>query len=160
MARPSSAIDPRDSVSEASPSEHLIRRREVARWLAGSAVSQATVHVTNAAEARRIRAEGVAIERSGVDTSWGRGIYSSTIPDWQYGDTQVRVAVRLLNPLVITDALDGAALIDALLTGAATDDVREAVQAAGHDGVVIHFAPGDLWVVAYRDDQVRVVSDA
>jgi hypothetical protein len=146
-------------MSERRPS-HLIRRREVAAWLAGSAVTQATVHVTTAEHARRLRDDGVAVERSAADTSWGRGFYSSTIPDRQYGDTEVQVAVRLLKPLVIMDVLDGAALIDELLAAAGTEDVRDAVQTAGYDGVVIHFGPGELWVVAYRDDQVKVIRDA
>jgi hypothetical protein len=128
--------------------------------LAGSADAQATVHVTTAEHGRRLRDEGVDVERSAVDTSWGRGFYSSTIPDRQYGDTEVRVAVRLLRPLMITDVLDGAALIDDLLAAAGTEDVRDAVDTAGYDGVVIHFGPGDLWVVTYRDDQAKVASDA
>jgi hypothetical protein len=86
----------------------LIWRRDAPRWLADSAVTHATFHVTSADEARRLRSEGVRVERSALDTSWGRGLYSSTIPDWQYGTVAVEVAVRLLRPLVLEHALEGA----------------------------------------------------
>jgi len=150
----------RPAVNEEPRASHLIRRRDVARWLAGSAVDRETFHVTGSDEARRLRAEGVRVERSAVDTSWGRGFYSSTVPDWQYGTVAVAVAVRLLRPLVIEDALEGATQIDAWLAAAGTVDVRQVVESIGHDGAVIHFGPGDLWVVAYRDEQVKVVRDA
>ena len=146
-------------MSGAGRPSYLIRRQDVRAWLADSVVKQITVHVTSPAEAKRLRDEGVRVERSAVDTSWGRGFYSSTVPDWQYGSVAVRVAVRLLHPLIIEDALDGARLIDDLLAAAGTEDVRHAVESAGYDGAVIHFASGDLWVVAYRDDQVKIVRD-
>ena len=50
--------------------------------------------------------------------------------------------------------------IDALLAQAETNDVRNVLMAEGYDGVVVHWAPGDTWVVAYLNEQVKVVRGA
>jgi hypothetical protein len=136
---------------------HLIRRREVAAWLAESAVREITVHRTSAAAAARIILEGVRIERSARDVRWGQGFYTSNRPDPQYSDTSVTVAVRLRRPFVAEDSIEGQERIDEMLAEARSDDVRAVLQAAGYDGVVVHFPDGEVWVVTYADDQVKVL---
>jgi hypothetical protein len=136
---------------------HQITRDEVAAWLADSVVNTVTVHRTDERSARAILERGVEIALTSADAGWGQGFYSSTIPDTQYGDAQVLVAVRLIHPLVIQDSVRDAETLETLLQQADTDHFREAIQGAGYDGVVVHFGPGDLMVVAFRDDQVKVV---
>ncbi len=139
---------------------HLIRRGEVALWLRDSAVKEVTIHRTSAEAAESIVRGGVRIAFTDSGSTWGQGFYSSTIPDRQYGDVSVRVAVRLRQPLSIRDAIDGQDVLDELRGRAETDDARVAVLAAGFDGVLVHYGPGDVWVVAYHDEQVKVVHDA
>jgi hypothetical protein len=138
-------------------SGHVIRRDEVTAWLADSAVRQVLTHRTTAEDARQILEHGVRIERTARDLRWGQGFYTSTHPDPQYGDTSVRVAIRLRHPFVADDSIDGQERIDALLQEAASEDVRAVLQAAGYDGVVVHFLDGEMWVVAFADEQVKVV---
>jgi len=139
---------------------HLITRDEARAWLAGSAVHALTVHRTDPASAAAIEQFGVNISRAAPDTSWGRGFYSSLVPDVRYGDARLQVAVRLIHPLVIDDTVDSDEITDRLLRRAGTDDMRAAVLAAGYDGVVVHFGQSDMWVVAYFDHQVRVIVES
>lgn len=70
------------------------------------------------------------------------------------------MAVRLRNPLIVRDRLAAAEWMDALLRAAPDlQDIRAAILAQGYDGVVVEFAPGDAWVVAFRDDQVKLVRE-
>jgi hypothetical protein len=144
-------------MSEPSQPSHLIRRREVAAWLAESVVREITVHRTSAEAAARIIRDGVRIERSAREVRWGQGFYTSNRPDLQYGDTSVAVAVRLRRPFVAEDSIEGQERIDEMLAEAGSDDVRAVPQAAGYDGVVVHFPDGEAWVVAFADDQVKVI---
>jgi len=136
---------------------HLIRPEDVPAWLGGSVNKLITTHRTDEASARSIREHGIRIERSDPDGGWGQGFYSGTRSDAQYGDVSVRVAVRLLRPFLAHDPIADQERIGALLARAGTDDIREALMAAGHDGVVVHWGPGDMWVVAYTSEQVRVL---
>ena len=136
---------------------HVITRDEVGAWLAGSAVQVITVHRTDPASARAIVEDGVDIDRTDPYAAWGRGFYSSTRPVPQYGEAGVTVAIRLTRPLVLDDPIDGAAVLDHLLQEFHTDDIHKAVSRAGYDGVVVHYGPNEAWVVAYRNDQVKVV---
>lgn len=136
---------------------HLIRRSEVAAWLADSVVKQIMIHHTSPDDARRIRVEGARIERGSSDAKWGQGFYTSTHPHHEYGEAGVRVAVRLRSPLVVLDQINAQEYIDALLAQAGGEDVRAVLQTAGHDGVVIHWQSGEVWAVAFENDQVRVV---
>ena len=135
-------------------SSHLIRRSEVALWLRDSVNQVVTIHQTHAATAENIVRDGIRITATDSGSAWGQGFYSSTIPDRQYGDVSLRVAVRLRQPLVVRDAIDGQDMLDALRGRAGTEDARKAVLAAGYDGVLIHCGPSDVWVVAYYDEQV------
>ncbi len=67
------------------------------------------------------------------------------------------MAVRLRRPLEVYDAVRAGAFVDELLRRMQTESVRDALLAEGYDGVVVHFGPGDFWVVAYFGEQVRVV---
>jgi hypothetical protein len=68
-------------------------------------------------------------------------------------------AIRLRRPLIVADSIDGQDMLEELRERAGTEDARAAVLAAGYDGVLIHYGPGDFWVVAYHDEQVKVVRD-
>ena len=136
---------------------HVITREEAAAWLADSAVQVITVHRTDPASAHAITTEGVDIARTTADAGWGQAFYSGTRPDPQYGDATVRVAVRLQHPLILNDVVRDIELVEELRARTHADNIRDAVLAAGYDGVVVHFGPGDMWVVAYRNDQVKVV---
>ncbi len=131
---------------------------EVAGWLADSANRWITVHWTSEENAHRIREEGVRIERSAGDVAWGRGFYTTTRPDPQYGETGVRVAVRLTRPFVADDPIDGQERVDALLVEAGSDDIRAVLMAAGFDGVIVHRSwRNEMWAIAYTEEQVKIV---
>jgi hypothetical protein len=138
---------------------HLIRRSEVARWLRDSVVPSITIHRTSVEAARRITEEGVAVARTEPDSAWGQGFYSSSIPDPRFGEIDIRVAVRLQRPLIVPDAIDSAEIVEDIRASTEEDDVRQAILAAGYDGVLVHYGPGDFWAVAYWDHQVKVVQD-
>ncbi len=139
---------------------HIITPDEVDAWLADSAVKVVTVHRTDPGSARDITEQGVDIGKTSTDAGWGQGFYSGTLPDIQYGAASVRVAVRLSQPLIIRDSIRDVGILEELQREAGTADPREAVLGAGYDGVVIHFGPGDMWVVAYSNDQVKVVLES
>jgi hypothetical protein len=141
----------------AGETSHLISRQDAREWLAGSAVTVLLTHCTDVASAQSIFEGGVDIERSRPDAGWGQGFYSATIPDLRFGPATVRVAVRLMRPLVVRDTIDAAELLERLLEQADVDDVRIALLNAGYDGVVVDFGGGDLEVVAYHNSQVKVV---
>jgi hypothetical protein len=147
-------------MSEPSLPAHMIDREEAPTWLAGSAWGRITIHQTSASDARRIIEEGIRIERTARDAAWGQGFYTTTRPDPQYGDTGIRVAIRLMRPFVAEDPIDGQERVDALLAEAGSEDVRAVLLAAGFDGVIVHRRWRDeVWVIAYDDSQVRVVRD-
>ncbi len=129
----------------------------MATWLADSAVQVVLWHRTSPAAADQIERSGVDIKRGDPDAAWGQGFYCCNYSEPQYGEAIVPVAVRLIHPLVLPDSVRGAAVMEALLQQAGTDDMRTAVLAAGYDGLVIHFPHGQFWVVAYHNEQVRVV---
>lgn len=139
------------------PPLHLIGPDEVAAWLADSIVKTVTIHRTDQISARDITERGVDIGRASPDAGWGRGFYSTLIPDRRFGEAEVRIAVRLVRPLVILDSVRDAEVLETLTSRAANDDFREAILAGSYDGVVIHFGPGDITVVAFWDEQVKVV---
>jgi hypothetical protein len=139
---------------------HLITREEAGAWLAGSAVQSITVHCTYEAAARNIEARGVDIGSSDRDVGWGQWFYTTTRPHPRYGEAYVPVAVRLMHPLVLPDTVQGAEIMDELAARIGTDEPRDAVLAAGFDGVVLHLDPDEVWMIAYRNDRVRVVVGA
>jgi len=65
--------------------------------------------------------------------------------------------MRLQHPFVAEDSIDGQEHIIALLQQAESDDVRTVLQAAGYDGVVVYFHVGEMWVIAFDNEQVKVV---
>jgi hypothetical protein len=147
-------------MTESERRPHLIRRRDVPAWLAGSAVHFITIHQTTASDARLIRGIGVRIERTARDAAWGQGFSTTTRPDRQYGETSVAVAIRLMRPFVALGPNDGQERIDAMLAEAQDSDIRAVLLAAGFDGVIVHRSWRDeIWVIAYDDHQVRVVEE-
>lgn len=136
---------------------HLITRAEARAWLAGSAVRQITTHRTDEVSALSIRDSGVDIEMSQEDIAWGRGFYSTTRPDPHYGMTLVHVAVRLMRPLELPDTITAAEVMDDLSARIGGGEFRDAVIAAGYDGVVLHVNPDETWVIAYHSEQVKVI---
>jgi hypothetical protein len=146
-------------MSESKRRPHLIRRRDDSAWLAGSAVNVPTRHWTSAASARRIVAEGVHIEQTELDTTWGQGFYATTGFRPDIGDTPVSVAIRLERPFVAVDRIAALEQIDELLARAESEDVRAVLLAAGYDGVLVHWESGEMWVVAFEGDQVKVIDE-
>lgn len=122
-------------------------------------MTQVTAHWTTVESARRIREEGVRIKQTSIDSKWGQGFYTSTRPRPEYGEEGVRVAIRLLNPLVTNDEFLAQEYIDELLSEAQSDDAREVLRAAGYDGVVIHWDSGEMWVIAFENEQVKVIRE-
>ena len=78
------------------------------------------------------------------------------VQDPRYGTAEVRVAVRLTRPLVIEDSVRDAGVLEDLTRRAGTEDFRDAILAAGFDGVVVHYGEQRL-VVAFHSEQVKVV---
>jgi hypothetical protein len=115
------------------------------------------VHRTNRESARNIIAHGISIRTDRAEPAWGYGFYASTRGDRQYGEEEVRVAIRLAHPLILPDTIGGAEIIDDLLGQSGAEDTRAAVLAAGYDGVLLHLDRSETWVVAYHGHQVRVV---
>jgi len=136
---------------------HLITRDEARVWLAGSAVDRITTHHTDPLSARMIVEGGVDVARTRPDSRFGQGFYSTTRPDPQYGVARVRVAIRLLHPLILPDSILGTEMIYDLIAQTSADDARAAVLAANYDGVVLHLDPDEMWVVAYFNHQVKVI---
>jgi hypothetical protein len=146
-------------MSGASLPSHLIQRRDVAVWLAGSAVEQIMTHWTTPGNALRIREVGVRIHVTAPDSKWGQGLYTSTRPLPEYGEVGVRVAIRLQNPLVVYDQVLAQEEIDEMLARAESKDVRAVLLAAGYDGVIVHWESGELWAVAFDDEQLKVIQE-
>lgn len=136
---------------------HVIRRDQVRTWLADSVNISVTVHTTDAFSARTIREHGVDLLQIASDAGFGRAFYTSRRMIPEYGDSSVRVAVRLLRPLFVRGMLDAAEHIDELLLRYNTENYSAALFSAGYDGIMVDDAPGDGWVIAYRIEQVRVV---
>ena len=136
---------------------HQIRPDEVGNWLSDSALRVPTIHRTDRASAEDIITHGVQIELGNLDAGWGQGFYSCTLPDRRHGEAEVQVAVRLQRPLMIRDPIRDAEVLETLTARAGLDDFRLAILLAGYDGVVIEYGPSDLVVVAYRNEQVKVV---
>ena len=132
-------------------------RDEARAWLAGSAVDTILIHRTSPTAAQEIITRGVVIQFTEPQPTWGHGFYASARADPQYGEAEVRMAIRLMQPLIIADTIDGAEIIDRHLVGFGTEDIRDALCAAGYDGVVLHLDQSDLLVVAYYAHQVRVI---
>ena len=146
-------------MSELPTSSHLIRRRDVAVWLARSAVDVPTRHWTSAASARRIIAEGVHIEQTELDATWGQGFYTTTGSRPDFGDTPVPVAIRLERPLVAVDRIAALERIDEMLARAGSEDVRAVLLTAGYDGVGVHWESGEMCGGAFEGDQVKVIGE-
>jgi hypothetical protein len=64
-----------------------------------------------------------------------------------------------MSPLIVQDVLRGAELVDDLLQHRPSGDLRDALIGAGYDGVVVRFGPDDFSVVAFTNDQVKVVQE-
>jgi hypothetical protein len=109
------------------------------------------------AAARAIVENGVDLDEASADARWGRAFYSSTVPAPQYGEAEVTVAIRLLNPLEVAPTEIGDVIRQDVLEATGLDDIRAAVLAMGHDGVVIHYPYQETWVIAFRAEQVKVV---
>ena len=118
-----------------------------------------TTHRTTPEAAQSIREEGFRVERAEPDARFGRGFYSSTRPQPEFGTASVSVAVRLVNPLGPLPLLDIEDAILALQMEFGTVDIREVLLEAGYDGVIVRWGPGDDEVVACHDEQVKVVRD-
>ena len=138
---------------------HLIRREDVADWVADSVVKRITTHWTSEEHARRIREEGIRIKRSEEDATWGQGFYTTTGFRPDFGDTPVHVAIWAQRPFVAVDRIAALEQIDELLVRAGSEDVRTVLRAAGYDSVVVHWESGEVWVVAFLDDQVKVIEE-
>ena len=150
---------------------HLIRRADVAAWLAESVVKDVTFHRTTVEAARAIRERGVRIDASRVGT-FGQGFYTATTTDAFFGDGEVAVAVAvdLRRPLVghaddIGDEVDALAArlrpSDPRITWDLAVRIRRELVAIGYDGIVAFDAGGDGidYVVALIDGVTRVVID-
>ena len=136
-------------------------------WLAGSRVLTVTYHRTDPISARSIVERGVSIGRSRIG-SYGQGLYTSTIPNPEYGDYEVVMAIRLVAPLTGNDVqvgeiIDSLAVAEGAPGGRITPPIAAAVRRAllrlGYDGIVVFDGDGDGidLVVAIREDTVRVV---
>lgn len=136
---------------------HLLTRRDVAAWLADSVVQEVTFPRTDPQSARDLIERGVDLTKSSADGAWGRGFYSGTGSSARYGPVAVPVAVRLRHPLILTDTIRGAEIVDDLMARFGVDDIEAAVVSAGFDGLVLHLGSSEMWVVAYRSEQVRIV---
>jgi hypothetical protein len=153
--------------SEISP--HQIRRRDVAAWLAGSAIQAVTYHRTSHASAFDIRNRGVDLTRSQM-ASFGEGFYTATTSDPLRGPAEVVVAIRTLRPLIGTPD-DVGAMIDGLarlasprdpsITPEVAAEIRRHLIDLGYDGIIVEDADdaGVDYVVAIAEGSVRVVID-
>jgi hypothetical protein len=148
---------------------HLIRRRDVAAWLADSVNQRVTYHNTTPLAAAGILRLGVRIEASRIG-SFGQGFYTATTPDPFFGEAEIAVAVRLLNPLMgHLDAIEAQMeqLTERLspgsprITPSLAPRIRRHLLAARYDGLVIRDGGGDGidHVIALVDGNVRVIVD-
>jgi hypothetical protein len=138
---------------------HIIRHSEVAAWLAASVNKRVTTHWTSETSAQNIREAGAQIKQAAIDATWGQGFYTSDRPMRESGAVGVRVAIRLQRPFVVEDRIAAHELIEDLIAETGIEDRRRAMQAAGYDGVIVHWESGETWVVAFEDDQVKVIEE-
>jgi hypothetical protein len=146
---------------------HIISPEDVDAWLADSAVRVVTYHNTDRRSADAILRDGVQIERS-WNGSFGRGFYTTTVPDPFYGEIAMTVAVRLLHPLHGDEDRVGdvVAMISRRVgdrTGRLSPPVAAAVRqellSLGYDGIVVVDGGGDGvdYVIALEARAVKVV---
>jgi hypothetical protein len=120
-------------------------------------VRTTTVHRTSLENARRIIAEGARIELGDPETTWGQGFYSSTRPAPDYGETGLTVALRITRPWIVWDTMRAADELEDMMAAIGTEDRHGALRAHGYNGVIAHYAGGEMVVVAFEDRQVKVV---
>jgi hypothetical protein len=146
---------------------HLIHPDEVAGWLAGSRVQTVTYHRTDPLSARAILERGVDISRAWIG-SYGQGFYTSTVPDPTYGEHELVVAVRLLDPLWGDEWQVGEVLESTLavlrspgghITPMVGAGIRQELLQLGYDGIVVEDGGGDGedYVIALNAEAVRIV---
>lgn len=107
---------------------HLIAFAQVEAWLRGSAWPPPTYHSTDAESAEAIWEHGVDMAVCSPDSAYGRAFYTTSRIDPAYGEATVRTAVRLVQPLIIDDSIEGAATIDRWMTDFDTADAGEAIR--------------------------------
>jgi hypothetical protein len=146
---------------------HVIRPDEVDAWLADSVNKVVTYHRTTSAAAQDILEHGVESSRSRIG-AYGQGFYTATSPVGQFGDTNLRVAVRTGSPL-LGEIADIERVVDPLVfrlsggTGRLTVPVASALrrefQELGYDSIIVRDAGGDGidYVIALQGESVRVV---
>ena len=144
----------------ASRPAHFIHPSEVDTWLADSAIETITFHRTSVDAAERIFREGVRIELGNPEATWGQGFYSSLNPDPGYGEVRISVAMRLTRPWLVTDTLRGPEQLELLKEQMGILNAREALLAAGYNGVVAYYSRSDVVVVAFENEQVKIVGEA
>jgi hypothetical protein len=138
---------------------YVIRLSQVKAWLADSVNKRVTTHWTSETSALNIRGEGAQIKQAAIDATWGQGFYTSDRPMRESGSVGVRVAIRLQHPFVVEDRIAAHEVIEDLIAETGIEDRRRALQAAGYDGVIVHWESGETWVVAFEDDQVKVIEE-
>jgi len=149
---------------------HVITSAEVDAWLADSVVKMITYHRTSRADARAVVEHGVRIEHSRIG-SYGQGFYTATLTDEFYGEAELAFALRLRSPLLahadeVTGIVNRLARRfdprDGFVTPPVAASIRREFLESGYGGVVAYDAGGDGidYVVALRDESVRVVIDA
>lgn len=158
-------------VGAATPSgSRVISEAEVPAWFEGHGGNTlVTTHMTSKEGAAAILKNGVDVEHS-QSGAYGQAFYTSKLPIRDYGDTPVKLAIRLDNPLSGTmDEVQG--VIDDMLTkgelaptGAARWSegaaAREAFLGRGYDGIIVkHANPADGgdWVMALKNESVAVI---
>jgi hypothetical protein len=154
---------------------HLVRAGELPALDAATRAPGRWYHSTTDANLRSIVDAGMTTRRSG-NGMYGAGLYFSSIPDAHYGAAMLSASVRVERPFVVHE---GARFMDVggfqrqvrpivdryvaahpgepALRGA--ELVRRALLDAGHDAVLVTRRPWEpQWLVALRDDSVRVVT--
>jgi hypothetical protein len=134
-----------------------IHEADVARWLRDSRLQATAIHYTTPEHAAAIREGGVRIQR-GTRGPFGQGFYAVVGGGAEgFGTTPVRVAIKMVTPLV-GDALTVMREIERLAgRGAPPADRRRTLMNAGYDGIIIDRADGRRWVVDLIARQIRVM---
>ena len=134
-----------------------IAENEVAAFLDGSQNAGVTIHRTTEASARSIISDGVSMAKTSKTGAYGQGFYTSESALLDYGEGEVRLAIRSKNPLQgrVPDIFDK--MNELGVDSAGGEATRKALLDAGYDSIVL-LDSRRHWVIGLVEENIMVVA--